>query len=93
MTDITTRLRGYNPPDRTTDSQRQIAVDIYEAADEIERLRANLALQQRSYEREIELEVAEERERLIAELRTLHKQQHGRHHYYLYAAAFLAGKL
>jgi hypothetical protein len=36
--DIVERLRGYNPPDRTLDSQRQIAIDIHEAADEIERL-------------------------------------------------------
>ena len=30
------RLRGYNPPDRTIDSQRQIAVDIHEAADALD---------------------------------------------------------
>ena len=43
MSDILDRLRGYNPPDRTIDAQRQIAVDIHEAAAEIERLRAALA--------------------------------------------------
>jgi chromosome segregation ATPase len=39
MSDIVERLRGYNPPDRTIDAERQIASDIAEAADEIERLR------------------------------------------------------
>ena len=38
--DILERLRGYNPPDRTNDDHRQIAVDIQDAAAEIERLRA-----------------------------------------------------
>lgn len=37
-TNILVRLRGYNPPDRTVDAERQIAVDIHDAADEIERL-------------------------------------------------------
>ena len=32
------RLRGYNTPDRTIDSQRQMAVDIHEAADTLEAL-------------------------------------------------------
>jgi hypothetical protein len=36
------RLRGYNPPDRTVDDQRQIAVDIHEAADRIEALETAL---------------------------------------------------
>lgn len=52
MTDTTERpiierLQGYNPPDRTIDEQRQIAVDIQDALaallakdDEIARLRA-----------------------------------------------------
>jgi len=39
MTDILERLRGYNPPDRTIDGDRQTAADIAEAASEIERLR------------------------------------------------------
>jgi hypothetical protein len=40
MSDILNRLRGYNPPDRcSTLQQQQIAQDIQEAADEIERLR------------------------------------------------------
>ena len=39
MSDIVERLRAYNPPDRTVDEQRQIAVDIHEAAAEIERLK------------------------------------------------------
>ncbi len=34
------RLRGYNPPDRTIDSQRQIAQDIHDAADALEQARA-----------------------------------------------------
>jgi hypothetical protein len=38
VTDLIERLRGYNPPDRTVDSQRQISVDIHEAADELARL-------------------------------------------------------
>ena len=38
MSDLVERLRGYNPPDRTVDDQRQIAVDIHEAADRIEAL-------------------------------------------------------
>lgn len=42
LSDIVERLRNYNPPDRTVDEQRQISVDIHEAADEIERLRAAL---------------------------------------------------
>lgn len=44
MTDIVTRLRGYNPPDRTIDTQRQISVDIHEAADEIESSRELLRI-------------------------------------------------
>lgn len=32
------RLRAYNPPDRTIDEQRQIAVDIHEAAAALSRL-------------------------------------------------------
>lgn len=36
---------------------------------------------------------AAERERLLAELRTMHAQQNGRHNYYLYAAELLDGKL
>jgi ABC-type phosphate transport system auxiliary subunit len=43
MSELIQRLRGYNPPDRTIDEQRQIAVDLREAADEIERLRAENA--------------------------------------------------
>lgn len=42
--DILERLRGYNPPDRTNDDQRQIAVDIYDAATEIARLRDALGV-------------------------------------------------
>ena len=42
MMDILIRLREYNPPDRTIDEQRQIAVDIRDAADEIEKLRRQL---------------------------------------------------
>lgn len=41
--DVLQRLRGYNPPDRTIDEQRQMSIDIHEAADEIERLRAQVA--------------------------------------------------
>lgn len=37
--DILERLRGYNPPDRAIDEQKQIAVDINGAIAEIERLR------------------------------------------------------
>lgn len=39
MSDILERLDGYNPPDRTVDDQRQIAIDIADAAAEIKRLR------------------------------------------------------
>lgn len=39
---LTERLRGYNPPDRTTDEQRQIAIDIHAAVARIERLEAAL---------------------------------------------------
>jgi hypothetical protein len=42
MSDLLQRLRGYNPPDRTIEEQRQISVDIYEAADRIEALEAEL---------------------------------------------------
>jgi hypothetical protein len=42
MSDLVKRLRGYNPPDRTVDGQRQIAVDIHEAAARIEALEAAL---------------------------------------------------
>ena len=38
MTDLIERLHGYNPPDRTVDEHRQMAQDIREAADELERL-------------------------------------------------------
>jgi hypothetical protein len=37
--DILERLRGYNPPDRTIDEQKQIAIDIQDAIKEIEKLR------------------------------------------------------
>jgi predicted nucleic acid-binding Zn-ribbon protein len=40
MSDIVERLNQYNPPDRTIDEQRQMSVDIHEAADEITNLRA-----------------------------------------------------
>lgn len=40
--DILARLQGYNPPDRTSDNV-QAAIDIHEAADEITRLRAEIA--------------------------------------------------
>ena len=50
MSEILTRLRGYNPPDRTHDSERIIAQDISDAADEIERLR--LALETATRERD-----------------------------------------
>lgn len=39
MSDILERLQGYNPPDRTVDEQRQIAIDIQDAAAEITRLK------------------------------------------------------
>lgn len=42
MSDLVERLRAYNPPDRTIDEQRQIAVDIHEAADRIAQLEAAL---------------------------------------------------
>lgn len=41
MSELVERLRRYNPPDRTVDEERQIAQDIHDAADEIERLRAD----------------------------------------------------
>ena len=47
--DLIKRLRAYNPPDRTVDEQRQISVDIHEAADALE------AAQQRIAELEQEL--------------------------------------
>jgi len=40
--DILERLMCYNPPDRTIDEQRQVSVDIYDAATEIKRLRDQL---------------------------------------------------
>lgn len=43
LTDILGRLRGYNPPDRTIDEQRQIAQDISDAADAIASRDAELA--------------------------------------------------
>lgn len=39
MSDILERLCKYNPSDRTIDDQRQIAIDIRDAADEIAWLR------------------------------------------------------
>lgn len=45
MTTLVERLRGYNPPDRTVDSQRQISVDIHEAADTIEAQAAEIERQ------------------------------------------------
>ena len=44
MNDILERLRGYNPPDRTIDEQRQIAIDIQDAIKEIEDSRELLKL-------------------------------------------------
>lgn len=37
--DILERLSGYNPPDRVNDEAREIAIDIQDAKNEIERLR------------------------------------------------------
>ena len=42
MTDILERLKAYNPPDRTIDSQRQFSVDLRDARSEIEKLRTAL---------------------------------------------------
>ena len=39
---ILERLQSYNPPDRTTDDQRQIAQDIYDAAECIKELEAEI---------------------------------------------------
>ena len=39
---MTERLHGYNPPDRTLNAQRQMAVDIADAAAEIAILREAL---------------------------------------------------
>ena len=41
--DLVTRLRGYNPPDRTIDQQRQMAQDFADAALSIEQLQARVA--------------------------------------------------
>ena len=41
-TDIVDRLRQYNPPDRTIDAQRQMSMDIHEAADIIQALHVEL---------------------------------------------------
>ena len=38
MSDIIERLRGYNPPDRAVDSDYQVAKDIHDALEEIQRL-------------------------------------------------------
>ena len=43
MSDILERLQNYSTPDRTIDEQRQIAQDIYDAAEEITRLAAENA--------------------------------------------------
>lgn len=43
MSDILERLKGYNPPDRTVDSQRVISQDIWDAVAEITRLRNELS--------------------------------------------------
>lgn len=40
--DILYRLRGYNPPDRTTEKDFQIAIDIQDAIKEIETLRRKI---------------------------------------------------
>lgn len=50
MSEILTRLRGYNPPDRTEWTGRLIAQDISDAADEIDRL--HLALDTATRERD-----------------------------------------
>jgi len=41
--DLIKRLRAYNPPDRTVDEQRQISVDIHEAADALEAAQQRIA--------------------------------------------------
>ena len=43
MKDILERLHSYNPPDRTNDDQRQIAIDIQDAAAEIAKKDAEIA--------------------------------------------------
>lgn len=73
------RLRGYNPPDRTVESDRQIATDIQAAANEIERLRAEIKRWRDSNDRlraELALflaELAHEAETHILELRKHHE--------------------
>jgi hypothetical protein len=42
VNELVERLRKYNPPDRTIDEQRQIAVDIHEAADMLVELRESV---------------------------------------------------
>ena len=42
MSKILKRLRGYNPPDRVLDNERQIATDVQEAANHIEALEDKL---------------------------------------------------
>ena len=42
MSDILERLRGYNPPDRTDERQRQVAIDIQDAIREIAALKAEV---------------------------------------------------
>lgn len=57
MSDILQRLLGYNPPDRTTDDQRQIAQDIKDAASTIASLReevADLRAQNRDLRRDLD---------------------------------------
>lgn len=72
------RLRGYNPPDRTVESDRQIATDIQAAANEIERLRAEIERWRDSNNRlraemEHQAKRANEAEAHILELRDHHE--------------------
>jgi hypothetical protein len=70
MTDILAELRYAAARKWIGDQSAQRAGLFARAADEIEYLRANLELQQRSYEREIVLEVEAERERLLTAIKT-----------------------
>jgi len=56
MNELIERLRNYNPPDRTVDEQRQIAIDIQDAAKVIEQQQTKIAELTKQNEWRVQLE-------------------------------------
>jgi len=73
MSDILTRLRGYNTPDRTIDEQKQVSVDIHDAAEEIQSLQDRLEILRDQYKHDqefagVRIQALQDRNKLLEEV-------------------------